>query len=106
MSRDPECKRAKVRTSYLRTSYKLSHTYSVFEQTCEKRSGGENEEQLFIHEMQNGDPFKMNNFVNNFIDSPPFGLYDIFNYLIYHSTSLTSLSKITGCSKMDTWSLC
>ena len=25
--------------------------------------------------------------VNNFIDSPPFGLYDIFNYLICHSTT-------------------
>ena len=50
-------------------------------------SGGENEEQSFIHEMQIGDPFKMNNFVNNFIDSPLFGLYDIFNYLIYHSTA-------------------
>ena len=24
--------------------------------------------------------------VNNFIDSPPFGLYVIFNFLIYHST--------------------
>ena len=24
--------------------------------------------------------------MNNFIDSPPFGLYDIFNFLIYHST--------------------
>ena len=29
----------------------------------------------------------MEKFVNNFIDSPPFGLYDIFNYLIYHSTA-------------------
>ena len=25
--------------------------------------------------------------VKNFIDSPPFGLYDIFNYLICHSTT-------------------
>ena len=29
----------------------------------------------------------MNNLVNDFIDSPPFGLYDIFNFLICHSTS-------------------
>ena len=50
-------------------------------------SGVQNEEQLFINEMQIGDPFKMDKFVNNFIDSPPFGLYDIFNYLIYHSTA-------------------
>ena len=24
--------------------------------------------------------------MNNFNSSPPFGLYDIFNYFIYHST--------------------
>ena len=40
---------------------------------------------LFIHDMQIMDPFVMNT-QNNFIDSPPFGLYDIFNYLIYHAT--------------------
>lgn len=40
---------------------------------------------LFIHEMQIKDPFAMKT-VNDFIDSPPFGLYDIFNHLIYHST--------------------
>jgi hypothetical protein len=45
---------------------------------------GENE--LFIHDMQINDPYKMNNLVNNFIDLPPFGLYDIFNFLICHST--------------------
>ena len=37
--------------------------------------------------MQIGDPFKMTDLVNNFIDSPPFGLYDIFNFLICHSTA-------------------
>ena len=26
------------------------------------------------------------NVVNDFTDSPPFGMYDIFNYLIYYST--------------------
>ncbi len=26
------------------------------------------------------------NVVNDFTDSPPFSLYDIFNYLIYYST--------------------
>ncbi len=43
--------------------------------------------ELFIDDMQISDPFKMNNLVNNFIDSPPFGLYDTFNFLICHSTS-------------------
>ena len=27
------------------------------------------------------------NVVNDFTDSPPFGMYDIFNYLIYYSTN-------------------
>ena len=30
-------------------------------------------------------PFSLKT-VNNFNSSPPFGLYDIFNHLIYHST--------------------
>ena len=30
-------------------------------------------------------PFSLKN-VNNFNLSPSFGLYDIFNYLIYHTT--------------------
>ena len=47
----------------------------------------ENEDELFIDDMQISNPFKMNNLVNDFIDSPPFGLYDIFNFLICHSTS-------------------
>ena len=41
----------------------------------------------FLVDMQISNPFKMNNLVNDFIDSPPFGLYDIFNFLICHSTS-------------------
>ena len=36
--------------------------------------------------MELENPFKMNT-INNFTDSPPFGLYDIFNYLICHSTT-------------------
>ena len=46
----------------------------------------ENEDRLIIHEMELENPFKMNT-INNFTDSPPFGLYDIFNYLICHSTT-------------------
>lgn len=42
---------------------------------------------LIIHDMEIEDPLSgAHKCVNNFIDSPPFGLYDIFNYLIYHST--------------------
>ena len=40
---------------------------------------------LLIHGVQLPDPFKMN-VVNDFKNSPPFGLFDIFNHLIYHST--------------------
>jgi hypothetical protein len=39
---------------------------------------------LLIHDVQLSDPFKMN-VVNDFKNSP-FGLFDIFNHLIYHST--------------------
>lgn len=33
--------------------------------------------------MEINDPVQMTG-ASNFIDSPPFGLYDILNYLIYH----------------------
>ena len=39
---------------------------------------------LIIHDVAVSDPFTLPT-QNNFIDSPPFGLYDIFNHLIYHS---------------------
>ena len=40
---------------------------------------------LIIHDVVVPDPFTLPT-QNNFIDSPPFGLYDIFNHLIYHSS--------------------
>ena len=39
---------------------------------------------LIIHDVAVQDPFTLP-VQSNFIDSPPFGLYDIFNHLIYHS---------------------
>ena len=42
-------------------------------------------QRLNIHDIQIEDPFTMKT-KNDFIDSPPFGLYDIFNHLIYHAT--------------------
>lgn len=42
-------------------------------------------DKLIIHDMLISNPFSLKT-VNNFNSSPPFGLYDIFNYLIYHST--------------------
>ena len=42
-------------------------------------------DKFIIHDMVIPDPFSLKT-VNNFNSSPPFGLYDIFNYLIYHST--------------------
>lgn len=42
---------------------------------------------LIIHDMEIADRLsRSHKVVNNFIDSPPFGLHDIFNYFIYHST--------------------
>ncbi|XP_028415470.1 uncharacterized protein LOC114538486 [Dendronephthya gigantea] len=43
------------------------------------------EKRLIIHDVAVPDPFTLPT-QNNFIDSPPFGLYDIFNHLIYHSS--------------------
>ena len=40
---------------------------------------------LIIHDVQIPDPFALKT-KNDFIDCPPFGLYDIFNHLIYHSS--------------------
>ena len=40
---------------------------------------------LIIHDMQIPNPFSLKT-VNNFNSSPPFGLYDIFNHLVYYST--------------------
>ena len=42
-------------------------------------------ENLIIHDMLIPNPFSLKT-VNNFNSSPPFGLYDIFNHLIYHPT--------------------
>ena len=41
-------------------------------------------DELIIHDMLIPNPFSLKT-VNDFNASPPFGLYDIFNYLIYHS---------------------
>ena len=46
-------------------------------------------QRLNIHDIQIEDPFTMKT-KNDFIDSPPFGLYDIFNHLIYHATDYAS----------------
>ena len=43
-------------------------------------------ENLIIHDRLIPHPFS-SKAVNNFDSSPPFGLYDIFNYLIYQSTA-------------------
>jgi hypothetical protein len=40
---------------------------------------------LRVHDIQLPDPFKMN-VLNDFKHSRPFGLFDIFNHLIYHSS--------------------
>ena len=48
-----------------------------------------NDDQHFvIHDMEISNRFTSpHNLLNNFIDSPPFGLYDIFNDLILHSAN-------------------
>ncbi len=42
---------------------------------------------LIIHGIEMDDPLSgIHKYVNDFIESPPFGLFDIFNHLIYSST--------------------
>ena len=41
-------------------------------------------QRLFIHDIQIADLFVIK--TQNFIDSPPFGVYDILNHLIHHAT--------------------
>ena len=55
------------------------------DQNFEQDEHNQLERRLIIHDMQIKDPFTMK-MESNFADSPPFGLYDIFNHLIYHST--------------------
>ncbi|CAB4042103.1 Hypothetical predicted protein, partial [Paramuricea clavata] len=44
-------------------------------------------EKFYIDDMEIRNPFtSQHKLVNNFSNSPPFGLYDIYNYLIHHST--------------------
>jgi hypothetical protein len=44
-------------------------------------------EKFYIDDMEVRNLFtSQHKLVNNLSDSPPFGLYDIFNYFIHHST--------------------
>ncbi len=53
----------------------------------EKGNDNKDIHNFIIHDMEISDPFSAShNLVNNFVGSPPFGLYDIFNYLIFHSS--------------------
>ena len=71
----------------------------------EKGNDNKDIHNFIIHDMEISDPFSAShNLVNNFVDSPPFGLYDIFNYLIFHSSDYDKHTKpLTNivCSKMD-----
>ena len=44
-------------------------------------------DKLIIHDMVSHNPFSLHEDRGNFNSSPPFGLYDIFNYLISPTTS-------------------
>ena len=60
---------------------------------------------LIIHDMQIEDPFSASHQLqNNFINCPPFGLYDIFNYLIYHSTEYDK-QGLAACKSFDDYRL-
>ena len=59
---------------------------------------------LLINDMEIENPFKMK-VVNNFIDSPPFGLYDIFNHLICHSTNCYDKQGLAAYKSFDDYRL-
>ena len=43
------------------------------------------DQKIIVHDMEIEDQLSgYRKVMNNFIDSPPFGLYDIFNHSIYH----------------------
>ena len=48
---------------------------------CKNTNELQRDGRLLINDVEIENPFKMK-VVNNFIDSPPVGLYDIFNHLI------------------------
>ena len=50
---------------------------------------------LFIHDYQLADPVTMK-VENDFRSSPPFGLFDIFNHLIYHSSEYDKQGFMEG----------
>ena len=60
----------------------------------------------FMSDMEIRNPFTSpNSLVNNFADSPPFGLYDIFNYLIHHSTEYDK-QGLAAYKSFDEYHLC
>ena len=58
-------------------------------------------EKFSIDDVEIENPFNSKrNLVNNFADSPPFGLYDIFNYLIYNSSDYDK-QGLTPCKSFE-----
>ena len=67
---------------------------------------------LNLHDVQLPDPLKMD-VLNDFKHSPPVGLFDIFNHLIYHSSEYDkqglqhiNRTKATAYFRMDTLNHC
>ena len=57
-------------------------------------------DKLITYDMLITNPFSLKT-VNNFKSSPPFELYDIFNYLIYHSTDYDKQGLVASKSFED-----
>lgn len=71
---------------------------------CKNSNELQRDGKLLINDMEIENPFKMK-VVNSFIDSPPFGLYDIFNHLICHSTNCYDKQGLAAYKSFDDYRL-
>ena len=71
---------------------------------CKNTNELQRDGRLLINDVEIENPFKMK-VVNNFIDSRPFGLYDIFNHLICHSTNCYDKQGLAAYKSFDDYRL-
>ena len=71
---------------------------------CKNTSEPLRDGKLLINDIEIENPFKMK-VVNNFLGSPPFGLYDIFNHLICHSTNCYNKQGLAAYKSFDDYRL-
>ncbi len=71
---------------------------------CKNTNELQHDGRLLINDVEIENLFKMK-VVNNFIDSPPFGLYNIFNHLICHCTNCYDKQGLAAYKSFDDYRL-